>query len=51
VMIVGFVTSLVVGYFAIKLLVYVLKNNRLKYFSYYCWAVGLIVLIMQIVNR
>ncbi len=45
---VGFFTAVVAGYLAIRLLVLVVKKDRLKYFAYYCWAVGAAVLIKEI---
>ncbi len=42
--ILGFITSLVVGYVAIRLLIFVTAEGRLWYFSIYCFAVGLLLL-------
>ena len=51
-MIIGFVTSLVVGYFSIKLLLELIKRCKLRYFSYYVWGLaGLILLDLVIVNQ
>lgn len=47
-LVVGFLTAVVAGYLAIRLLVLVVKKDRLKYFAYYCWAVGIAVLIKEI---
>lgn len=47
-MAIGFFTAVIVGYLAIRLLVLVVKKDRLKYFSYYCWAVGIAVLVKEI---
>lgn len=44
-MAVGFITSAVAGYFAIRFLVHVLKEGRLRGFAYYCFAVGLVSLL------
>jgi undecaprenyl-diphosphatase len=47
-MIIGFLTALIVGYLSIKLLIFVVKKERLKYFAYYCWAVASIVIIKSL---
>ncbi len=41
----GFVGSLVATYFAIALLISAVKQGKLKYFAYYCFIVGLGVVI------
>ncbi|MFH1368777.1 MAG: undecaprenyl-diphosphate phosphatase [Elusimicrobiota bacterium] len=43
----GAVFAFVAGLFAIYLLMKVLVKNKLTYFSYYCWALGLIVLSLN----
>jgi undecaprenyl-diphosphatase len=47
-MIIGFVTAVVIGYLSIKLLVFVVKKERLKYFAYYCWALASVVIIKSL---
>ncbi len=42
--IVGMVTAMIVGYFAIQLLLKVIRSQKLYMFSYYCVALGLIVI-------
>jgi undecaprenyl-diphosphatase len=42
---VGFVTSLVSGYFALKYLIIILKKKGFHYFAYYCWLVGAVGLV------
>jgi undecaprenyl-diphosphatase len=42
---VGFFTSALAGYFAIRFLVQVLKQGKLRGFAYYCFAVGLVSLL------
>jgi len=44
-MIVGFVASLVVGYISIQLLLELIKKCKLKYFSYYVWALAALILL------
>lgn len=41
----GVVTAAVCGFFAIKLINYLVDKNKFGKFSYYCWAVGLIVIV------
>ncbi|HTY08570.1 MAG TPA: undecaprenyl-diphosphate phosphatase [Candidatus Edwardsbacteria bacterium] len=41
----GGLAALVSGYVAILLLLKVVKKNRLDYFAYYCWAMGLASLV------
>ncbi len=42
--IVGTITAMIVGYFAIHLLLEVIKKSRLHLFSFYCWAIGITVI-------
>ncbi len=44
--ILGFFGSLVATYFAISLLISAVKKGKLKYFAYYCFVVGLGVVII-----
>lgn len=39
-LVVGFLTSFISGYFALKYLIIILKKQGFHYFAYYCWAVG-----------
>lgn len=41
---VGFVSAVVAGILAIKLVVGLLKHGRLQYFAYYVWVVGLLAI-------
>ena len=41
----SFALSAVVGYFALGLLVWMAKNQRLSWFAPYCWIAGLFVLL------
>ncbi|TYP95593.1 undecaprenyl-diphosphatase [Fodinibius salinus] len=45
VLIVGFVTSFISGYFALKYLIILLSKKGIHPFSWYCWAVGIVGLI------
>lgn len=44
-LIVGFFTSFISGYFALKYLIMLLKKEKFHYFAYYCWAMGLFGMI------
>ena len=43
---VGVITAAVVGYACIRLLKLIAQKGRLGAFSYYCWAVGLLTLLL-----
>ena len=43
--IVGFIVAAVSGYFAIKFLLNLIQKRSLDIFAYYCWIVGIIVLL------
>lgn len=45
VLITGFLASFVSGYLALSYLVALLKKEKFFYFSYYCWAVGIVGII------
>lgn len=42
----GFLASFAVGYAVIALLINLIEKARLRYFSYYCWAIALISLVL-----
>lgn len=44
-LIIGFVTSLVSGYFALKYLIILLRTKGIHPFAWYCWALGITGLI------
>ena len=44
-MLVGFIASAVVGYFSIRLLLKLIKACRLRYFSYYVWALAAFIML------
>lgn len=44
----GVVTAAIVGLFAIRLLQFLLKKNKFKYFGYYCLILGAVVTIIGI---
>jgi len=43
---VGFFFAAATGYLCLALLVRMVKRNRLSLFSYYCWALGLLVIVL-----
>ncbi len=43
----GFVSSAIVGFFALKLLMGMVKKGHFYYFAPYCWIVGLMVIILS----
>lgn len=40
-LLIGFITSFVSGYFALKYLIVLLRNKGIYPFAWYCWAVGI----------
>ncbi|RAP52371.1 MAG: undecaprenyl-diphosphatase [Methanosphaera sp. rholeuAM270] len=48
VMLAGFVSSVIFGYLAIKLLMKMIKGWSLDIFAYYCWIVGILTLILSV---
>ncbi|WP_425447494.1 undecaprenyl-diphosphate phosphatase [Dethiothermospora halolimnae] len=46
-LIIGIILSAVTGIFAIKILTKALEKGKLHYFSYYVWALGVIVILSQ----
>ncbi len=50
-LVVGVITSAVVGVFAIKLLQIIMKKNIFKYFGFYCLALGFITTIISAIEK
>ena len=46
----GMVVAGVCGYFAFRLLKFIAEKNRFGAFAYYCWAAGLVALILSLVS-
>lgn len=44
-LIIGSAVALITGYISLRILVKIVKNGKLHLFSYYCWPVGLFVLL------
>jgi undecaprenyl-diphosphatase len=43
---IGMAVSFIVGLLALRLLMNIVKKGRLSSFSYYCWAVGLLMILL-----
>ena len=46
----GFIAAIISGYMAIKWMLDLIQNKSLDIFSYYCWAVGIIVFMGSITH-
>jgi len=46
-MLFGLVTTVVVGYFSFKLLRKIVLRGSFHLFAYYCWAIGIVVVLSQ----
>ncbi|MFH1624215.1 MAG: undecaprenyl-diphosphatase UppP [Pseudomonadota bacterium] len=44
----GPLSAMLTGILAIKFLIRVLRQERLRYFAYYCWLVGLVVIVLNV---
>ncbi len=44
-LLIGMLITILVGYFSLKFLIRIILKNKFHYFSYYCFALGLIILI------
>ncbi len=47
---VGGLAAFLAGIFAIRVFIKLLSGQKLHYFSYYCWAAGLVVIIFSLLN-
>jgi undecaprenyl-diphosphatase len=43
---IGMAVSFFVGLLSLKLLMNIVKKGRLSYFSYYCWAIGILMILL-----
>jgi undecaprenyl-diphosphatase len=43
---IGMAVSFFVGLFSLKLLMNIVKKGRLSHFSYYCWAIGIFMILL-----
>jgi undecaprenyl-diphosphatase len=49
IIILGFLSAVISGYLAIKILLKVLAEKKLNYFSYYCWSVAAVVIFINFI--
>ena len=49
VLLAGFLSSVIFGYLAIKLLMKIIKGWSLDIFAYYCWIIGILTLVLSLV--
>ena len=47
---VGVVTAAVVGYLCIRLLRFIADRGKIGAFAYYCWAVGVLTLVLNVIK-
>ena len=45
---IGFIASLASGLLAISLILRIVRNNGLQWFAYYCWLVGILVVLAKL---
>jgi undecaprenyl-diphosphatase len=50
-MLVGTIMSAVFGYLAIKWMLKLITKGKLKYFAYYVWILGTVILVAQLLGR
>jgi undecaprenyl-diphosphatase len=49
-LIVGFLAAFIVGLLACTWMISLVRNAKLHYFSYYCFAVGVVAIIAGVMN-
>jgi len=47
----GMAVAAVSGYFAIRLIKYIADKGKFGWFAYYCWAAGLVTIIVSLVSK
>lgn len=47
---IGFIAAFIVGLLSLKFLIKVVKNQRLRYFAYYCFVVGIISIAVNFIK-
>ncbi len=50
VMLAGLISSIVFGYFAIRLLIKIIEDWSLNIFAYYCWIVGILTIVFTVLS-
>ena len=48
-LLIGFIFAFFTGMIACKWMIRLVKNSQLKYFAYYCFAIGSIVIVSSII--
>ena len=48
-MVIGTLTSVIIGYISLKYLIKLIRNNKFHYFGYYCLILGIIVIILSFI--
>ena len=48
-LLIGFIFAFLTGIITCKWMIRLVKNSQLKYFAYYCFAVGSIVIVSSII--
>lgn len=48
-LLIGVILSTIVGIFSIKFLINLINKNKLHYFSYYLWIIGIITILSQLI--
>lgn len=48
--VVGTLVSAIIGYLCIKIMLIVIKNRRLQYFAYYCFAIGAVSIVVYFIK-
>ena len=50
-LIIGFIVALITGVVACKWMITLVKNSKLKYFSYYCFTIGVIIIATKLFEK
>ncbi|MBW2994816.1 undecaprenyl-diphosphate phosphatase, partial [Candidatus Woesearchaeota archaeon] len=45
--IIGTFFAVIIGYASLKLLILIVNKKRLSWFSYYCWIIGILVILLS----
>ncbi|MGE4595219.1 MAG: undecaprenyl-diphosphate phosphatase [Gammaproteobacteria bacterium] len=48
-LLIGFIFAFITGLVACRWMIKLVKNSQLKYFAYYCFAIGSIVILSSLV--
>ncbi|MDY6853346.1 MAG: undecaprenyl-diphosphatase UppP [Thermodesulfobacteriota bacterium] len=47
---IGTLSAMITGIFAIRFLIRILKQEKLRYFAYYCWCLGSMVILLNLLS-